>query len=117
MWPPRVEELLYARSWTSEAERTRAIAVWNVHYNHHRPHTAAGHRPPASLLRTSVANVMAGNSQAAEFVARSRASQSVRVRRAVAEMCACGYSASNPWKPPAQTWNSAWPPAAQMRVA
>lgn len=54
---------------------------------------------------------------AAGFVGRSRASQSVRVRRAVAEMCACGYRASNPWKPPAQTWSSAWPPAAQMRVA
>lgn len=34
------EELLYARPWTSEAERARAIAVWNVRYNH-RPHTAA----------------------------------------------------------------------------
>ncbi|CAM5744225.1 hypothetical protein SHIRM173S_02852 [Streptomyces hirsutus] len=33
---------------------------------------------------------------------RTRASQSVRVRRAVAEMCACGYRASKPWKPPAQ---------------
>ncbi len=54
---------------------------------------------------------------AAEFGGRIRASQSVRARRAVAEMWACGYRASNPWKPPAQTWSSAWPPAAQMRVA
>lgn len=48
---------------------------------------------------------------------RSRVSQSVRVRRAVAEMSARGYKASKPWNPPAQTWSSAWPPAAQMRVA
>jgi transposase InsO family protein len=27
------EELLYARQWTSEEERARAITVWNVHYN------------------------------------------------------------------------------------
>ncbi|EST18940.1 hypothetical protein M878_44295 [Streptomyces roseochromogenus subsp. oscitans DS 12.976] len=56
------EEPLYARNWTSEAERARAIAVWNVHYNYHRPHTTAGNRPPASRLRTSVTNVMASNS-------------------------------------------------------
>ncbi|MBT2493308.1 IS481 family transposase [Streptomyces sp. ISL-96] len=55
------EELLYARTWSSEAERTRAIAVWNVHYNYHRPHTTAGNRPPASRLPTSVTNVMASN--------------------------------------------------------
>lgn len=55
------EELLYARPWTSEAERTRAIAVWNIHYNYHRPHTTAGNRPPASRLPASVTNVMASN--------------------------------------------------------
>ena len=36
------EELLYARIWTSEAERAAAIQVWNLHYNYHRPHTAVG---------------------------------------------------------------------------
>lgn len=41
---------LYARQWTSEAERARAIAVRNNHYNCHRPHTATGNRPPASRL-------------------------------------------------------------------
>ena len=45
------EELLYAREWTSEAERAAALKVWNIHYNYHRPHTAAGDRPPASRLR------------------------------------------------------------------
>jgi Integrase core domain len=29
------EELLYARPFTSEAERARAIPVWNMHYNYH----------------------------------------------------------------------------------
>ena len=50
------EELLYARPFTSEAERAQAIEVWNVHYNYHRPHTAAGDQPPASRL-TGVTNV------------------------------------------------------------
>src|SRR5918993_794528 len=45
------EELLYARLWTSEAERAAAIEVWNVHYNYHRAHTAAGDQPPAAGLR------------------------------------------------------------------
>lgn len=53
------EEFLYARVWTSEHHRTAALAVWNVHYNYHRPHTAAGDQPPASRLSTGVTNVMA----------------------------------------------------------
>ena len=56
------EELLYARVWTSEAERAAAIKVWNVHYNYHRCHTAAGDQPPASRLHASVTNVMNQNS-------------------------------------------------------
>ena len=53
------EELLYAHEWTSEQHRADAIAVWNIHYNYHRPHTAIGDQPPAARLRTGVTNVMA----------------------------------------------------------
>jgi transposase InsO family protein len=55
------EELLYARIWTSEAQRAAAIMVWNVHYNYHRPHTAAGDQPPASRLHAGVTNVVSQN--------------------------------------------------------
>lgn len=54
-------EVLYARVWTSEAQRAHAIKVWNIHYNYHRNHTAIGDRPPASRLRTGVTNVMSQN--------------------------------------------------------
>ncbi len=50
-------ELLYARPWLSEAQRRDAIATWNIHYNYHRPHSAASDKPPASRLRTGVTNV------------------------------------------------------------
>ena len=45
------EEFLYARTWTSETQRSEALQVWNIHYNYHRPHTSVGDRPackPAS---------------------------------------------------------------------
>jgi transposase InsO family protein len=42
------EEHLYAREYASEDERSQAIAIWNGHYNYHRPHSAAGGQPPAS---------------------------------------------------------------------
>lgn len=53
------EEFLYARTWTSEDQRSEAVMVWNVHYNYHRPHSAAAGEPPASRLRQGVANVLA----------------------------------------------------------
>lgn len=53
------EEFLYARTWTSETQRVQALAVWNIHYNYHRPHTALGGQPPAATLRQTVTNVMA----------------------------------------------------------
>ena len=53
------EEFLYAREWTSERQRAHALGIWNIHYNYHRPHSAAGDQPPASRLRAGVTNVMA----------------------------------------------------------
>ena len=52
----KAEEFLYARIWTSELQRERALESWNVHYNYHRPHGAHDGRPaaidelPAQLL-------------------------------------------------------------------
>ena len=51
------EEVLYAREYTCENDRSAAIEVWNIHYNYHRPHSAAGGQPPATRLKTGVTNV------------------------------------------------------------
>ena len=56
------EEVLYARQYSSENERATAISIWNIHYNYHRPHTAAGNRPPVTRLHAGVTNVMASYS-------------------------------------------------------
>ena len=53
-----VDEVLYARPYTSETARREALAVWVNHYNYHRPHTSCGDAPPASLAPTRVNNVM-----------------------------------------------------------
>ena len=37
-----VDEVLYARPYTSEQARREALAVWVNHYNYHRPHTSCG---------------------------------------------------------------------------
>ncbi|VEI15842.1 Integrase core domain [Actinomyces viscosus] len=52
------EECLYARSYSSEQQRRDAIAVWNHHYNYHRPHTACHNQPPATRVPAHVTNVM-----------------------------------------------------------
>lgn len=51
------EELLYARNFNSEEDRSSAISVWNIHYNYHRRHGGAGGWPPASRVREGVTNV------------------------------------------------------------
>jgi transposase InsO family protein len=56
------EEFLYAHEWTSDLQRQQALQIWNIHYNYHRPHSAAGNRPPASRLHTGVTNVTASYS-------------------------------------------------------
>ena len=42
-------EWAYARPWTSDGQRTRALARWLHLYNHHRHHTAIG-GPPISRV-------------------------------------------------------------------
>src|SRR5699024_8500931 len=39
------EKVLYAQLHHSEDERAAALATWNIHHNHYRPHSAAGGRP------------------------------------------------------------------------
>ncbi|SEE76342.1 IS481 family transposase [Ruania alba] len=51
------EEVLYAQPYDREEDRTAAIDTWNIHYNYHRPHSAANGQPPASRLTTGVTNV------------------------------------------------------------
>jgi transposase InsO family protein len=40
----------YARLYASESARRNALRAWIHHYNHHRPHTATGNRPPINRL-------------------------------------------------------------------
>ncbi|MFJ8142319.1 IS481 family transposase [Streptomyces sp. NPDC096013] len=40
----------YARCYVSEAERRAALSAWLHTYNHHRPHTAIGNKPPITRL-------------------------------------------------------------------
>ena len=40
----------YARHYQSETERRDALAAWVHEYNHHRPHSAIGAKPPISRL-------------------------------------------------------------------
>ena len=54
------DELLCARESNSEEARSTAIAVWNIHYSYHRPHSGAGGRPP-SRLRKGATNAQPPN--------------------------------------------------------
>jgi transposase InsO family protein len=40
----------YARCYTSETERRALLSAWIHEYNHHRPHTACGNKPPITRL-------------------------------------------------------------------
>lgn len=40
----------YARCYQSESERREALPAWLHRYNHHRPHTACGNKPPVTRL-------------------------------------------------------------------
>ena len=71
-----------ARCYGSEDERRQALAVWNCHYNYHRPHTATGNQPPASKVH-HVINAMASYNYRAR-ADRLIASKSTTARRLVA---------------------------------
>ncbi|MFV0525213.1 MAG: integrase core domain-containing protein, partial [Acidimicrobiales bacterium] len=53
-------EVLRAGVYQSEQQRRDRLPTWLIHYNYHRPHSAAGNQPPASRLKTGVTNVMPG---------------------------------------------------------
>ena len=53
-----LREWAYVRSYATSDERTRAMQPWSVSYNHTRPHSALGGRPPVSRLN----NVLGFNS-------------------------------------------------------
>ena len=54
-------EWAYGAIYRSSAERTRALDGWLWHYNHHRPHGALSHRPPASRLQQLAGNNLLGS--------------------------------------------------------
>jgi transposase InsO family protein len=43
-------EWAYVRPYRSETARQRAFHRWQHIYNHHRPHTALGGKPPISRV-------------------------------------------------------------------
>jgi transposase InsO family protein len=40
----------YGAIYRNSAERTAALDGWLIHYNHHRKHSALGHKPPIARL-------------------------------------------------------------------
>lgn len=52
------EELVYARPYYSQTERVQAVAIWNIRYNYHRPHTTCPDQPPATRLPADVTNLV-----------------------------------------------------------
>jgi hypothetical protein len=48
-----LEEWAYVRTYTSNAQRTRALDRWLHTYNHHRGHTALGGEPPISATNVA----------------------------------------------------------------
>ena len=47
-----LREWAYAATYQSSAHRQRALPAWISYYNHQRPHSALGHKTPASRLAT-----------------------------------------------------------------
>ncbi|MGQ3095882.1 MAG: integrase core domain-containing protein, partial [Roseateles sp.] len=53
-----LREWAYAYRYPSSDVRAAELAPWMQHYNFHRPHSATGHKPPASRLGFEVNNVL-----------------------------------------------------------
>ena len=47
---PMADGWAFRRMFLSETARRRAVPSWLHEYDHHRPHTAIGHRPPITRL-------------------------------------------------------------------
>lgn len=47
-----LREWAYAATYQSSEQRHTALGPWLEFYNHQRPHSALGHKPPASLIET-----------------------------------------------------------------
>ncbi len=43
----------------------RALEIWNIHYNYHRPHSAAAGQPPLSRFKAGVTNFLPPTTTAA----------------------------------------------------
>jgi transposase InsO family protein len=48
-----LREWAYAAAYQNSQQRTRALASWIDYYNNHRPHSALGHKTPASRLTSN----------------------------------------------------------------
>ena len=44
-------EWAYAATYRNAAHRQRVLATWLEYYNYRRPHSALGHKPPASIIQ------------------------------------------------------------------
>jgi transposase InsO family protein len=53
-----LREWAYAYRYPSSDVRAAELEPWMQHYNFHRPHSATGHKPPASRLGLEVNNVL-----------------------------------------------------------
>ena len=53
-----LREWAYGWTYANSAQRTKALASWQHHYNCHRPHSGIGGHPPLSGLSPSGNNVL-----------------------------------------------------------
>lgn len=49
-----LREWAYAQTYQTSAERAGALQTWITSYNHLRPHSALGGKPPASKLNNAL---------------------------------------------------------------